>query len=74
MIPKSPHISRYMEKKYVHHSVISLNGKIIGIGKNTTIAVENAKKKMPDIEEYEYLISHVYPKLYLGSRIRVRES
>lgn len=73
MTPKSPHISRYMQKKYPRHTVISLNGKIIGIGKNAIIAAENAKKKMPDIEEYEYLISHVFPKIYIGGGIRVRE-
>lgn len=56
---KAPYISEALEKKHPGEVVISLDGKILGIGENTIIAVENAKKVMPDIEEKEFLVSRI---------------
>lgn len=41
---KSPYISDELEEKYPHHAVISLDGEILGIGKNALLAFEEAKK------------------------------
>ncbi len=56
---KAPYISATLEKNHPGEVIISLNGKILGIGKNTIIAVENAKKVMPDIDEKEFLVSRI---------------
>lgn len=59
---KSPKISAAIQKKHPGETAVSLNGKIIAIGKNSVDAVQKAKKTIPDIEEKEFLISHIYPK------------
>lgn len=59
---KSPKISVAIQKKYPGKTAISVNGKIIAIGKNSIEAVEKAKKSMPNIEEKEFLVSHIYHK------------
>lgn len=64
MMPISPYISPYMEKKHRGKTVISLNGKILGIGENALIAVEKARKIMPGIDREEYLISHIRYGIY----------
>jgi hypothetical protein len=59
---KSPKISAAIQKEHTGQTAISLNGKIIGIGKDSIDALKKAKLKMPDIENTEFLISHIYPK------------
>ncbi|MEK9166992.1 MAG: hypothetical protein AAB836_01685 [Patescibacteria group bacterium] len=49
-----------MEKKYRGYSVISLGGKILGIGKNPILALNMAKKEMVNIEKKEFLVSRIY--------------
>lgn len=43
-------------------SIISLNGKILGIGSDCLIALKKAKKVMPDIEKKDFLVSRILPK------------
>lgn len=59
---KDPKISTAMEKKYMGKSIISLDGKILGIGSDCLKAFKQAKKKMPDIEKKEFLVSRILPK------------
>lgn len=58
---KDPKISASMKKKYMGKSIISLNGKILGIGSDCLIALQKAKKVMPDIENKEFLVSDIRP-------------
>lgn len=64
-MPKSPHISAAIEKNHVGEVVISWNGKILGIGKNSLLALKKAKKVMPNIEDKEFLISRI-PSKYVS--------
>ncbi|MFA5829656.1 MAG: hypothetical protein WC843_04130 [Candidatus Gracilibacteria bacterium] len=57
---KEPKISTAFEKKHAGQVTISLNGKIIGMGKNAIFALRNAKKKMPNIEKKEFLVSRIH--------------
>ena len=57
-----PKISAVMAKEHSGKVTISLNGKIIAIGKNSVEALKKAKKKDPDIENKEFLISRIQPK------------
>lgn len=59
---KSPKISVAIQKKHPGKTAISVNGKIIAIGKNSIEAIKEAKKSMPNIEEKEFLVSHIYRK------------
>ena len=51
-----------MKKNHEGEVALSLDGEIIGIGKNAVIALENAKQKMPNIGEKEFLISRIQTK------------
>lgn len=60
MMPVQPTITSEMEKKYPGYSVISLmDGTIAGIGKNSLLAVEEAKKTIPNIIDLDFLISRI---------------
>ena len=59
MMPISPKISAVLEKKHPGETVISFDGKILGIGKNAVIALKKAKKVMSDIEDKEFLVSRI---------------
>ncbi len=61
-MPITPHISALMKKNHEGEVALSLDGEIIGIGKNAVIALENAKQKMPNIGEKEFLISRIQTK------------
>lgn len=61
-MPKLPKISAVLQKKHSGETVISLNGKIVSIGKNSLEAVNKAKKSIPDIENKEFLVSRIHPK------------
>ena len=56
----SPKISSVIAKKYKGCIAISLDGKIIGIGRDSVIALENAKSKMHNIEEKDFLVSRIH--------------
>lgn len=58
----SPKISAVMRKKYPGKTVISWNGKILGVGENAVVALKKAKKVMADIEKKEFLVSRIYGK------------
>ncbi len=51
-----------MRKKYPGKTVISWNGKILGVGENAVVALKKAKKVMADIEKKEFLVSRIYGK------------
>lgn len=55
-----PKISAVMVKKHPGEVVISLDGKILGVGKDSLKALKEAKKIMPDIEKKEFAISHIH--------------
>ncbi|MEK7672538.1 MAG: hypothetical protein AAB373_01505 [Patescibacteria group bacterium] len=59
---KAPNISARMEEKHVGKTIISFNGKVLGIGTDCVIALHEAKKVMPDIEKKEFLVSRIHPK------------
>lgn len=63
---KTPRISAIFQEKHRGQTVISLDGKIIGVGKTSVVALKDAKKKMPDIEAKEFLVSRIHPK-YLAA-------
>lgn len=52
-----------MQKKYAGYTVVSLNGKILGIGVDTVAAVEKAKNSEPAIENKEFMISRISPPI-----------
>jgi len=58
-MPKTPHISAVLKKEHPGEVVISLNGKIIAIGKDALLALKKAKKMVPDIENKEFLVSRI---------------
>ncbi len=58
---KEPKITAAMEKKYMGKSIISLNGKILGIGSDCLEALKEAKKVMPDAEKHVLLVSDIRP-------------
>ncbi len=64
MMPISPKISAAMKKKHSGETVISFNGKILGVGKHSLIALRKARKIMPDIDKKEFLISRI-PSKYI---------
>ena len=49
-----------MRRKHPGEVVISLNGKILGVGKDSIKALKEAKKKMPDIGKEEFAISRIH--------------
>lgn len=59
-MPKTPKISAVIKKKYKGQVAISLNGKILGIGKDSVLAFKEAKKRMKDIEKKEFLVSRIH--------------
>ena len=59
---KSPKISAVMQKKHVGDVVISLNGKIISVAKDSFAGFKKAKKVLPNIENEEFLISRIHHK------------
>lgn len=61
-MPKTPHISSELKKEHHGEIAISLNGKIIAIGKNALLALQKAKKIMSDIEEREFVVSRIQYK------------
>jgi hypothetical protein len=60
MMPISPKISIFIREKHTGETVISLEGEVLGIGRDGTQALEKAKKKMPNIEKKEFLVSHIH--------------
>lgn len=58
---KVPKISAAMEKKYMGKSIISLNGKIMGVGSNCLEALKEAQKVMPDIQKQVLLVIDIRP-------------
>lgn len=63
---KTPKISTVLQEKHKGEVVISLDGKVIALGKTTTIAYHNAKKEMPDIDNKEFLVSRIHPKYLIA--------
>lgn len=61
-----------MEKKHMGKSIISLNGKVLGIGSDCLIALKQAKKVMPDIEKKDFLVSRIIPK-YLAPCVFIHQ-
>ena len=59
-MPIAPKISAVMKRTYSGQVVISLNGKILGIGTDAQKALTKAKKIMPEIEREEFLISTIH--------------
>lgn len=59
-MPISPKISAVFRKKNSGKVLISLNGKILGMGSDSTAALKEAKKVMPEIEKKEFLISRIH--------------
>lgn len=59
-MPKTPKITAVLEEKYKGQIVISLNGKILGIGADSILALKKAKKNMKNIEEKEFLVSRIH--------------
>jgi hypothetical protein len=57
-----PKISAVFQRQYPGGTVISLNGKIVGIGKDGFAALKKAKKILPGIEKEEFLVSRILPK------------
>lgn len=55
-----PKISAVLRKKHPRGVVISLDGKILGVGKDTIEALKRAKKIMPNIEDKEFAISRIH--------------
>lgn len=56
-----PKISANMQKKHKGDTVISLqNGKIVAFGKDPRIALKNAKKVIPDIDNIEFVVSRIH--------------
>jgi len=61
-MPQAPKISAALQKNHSGEVAISLNGKVIAVGKTSTEALKKAKKKVPDIEEKEFLVSRIHHK------------
>ena len=61
-MPITPKISALIKKQHRGEVAISLEGKIVAIGKNSIQALRKAKKAMPDIEGKEFLVSRIQPK------------
>jgi uncharacterized protein YktB (UPF0637 family) len=61
-MPQAPKISAALQKDHPGEVAISLDGKVIGVGKTSTEALKEAKKKIPDIEKKEFLVSRIYNK------------
>ncbi|MBI4235122.1 hypothetical protein HY604_02380 [Candidatus Peregrinibacteria bacterium] len=57
-----PRIAAVMQRKYRGYVVISLDGRVLGFGKDGILALDQAKKKDKDIEKKEFLISRVHGK------------
>ena len=64
---KPAKISSVLKKKCNGHIVISLNGKVLGVGKDAVLALNDAKKKMKDIEDKEFLVSRIHDKEILAA-------
>jgi hypothetical protein len=61
-MPQVPKISSALQKNHTGEVAISLDGKVIGLGKTSTEALKEAKKKIPDIENKEFVVSRIQPK------------
>ena len=59
---KLPRISSVLEKKHPGKVVLSWDGKILAIAKDSFLALQKAKKIMPSIESKEFLISRIHGK------------
>lgn len=57
-----PKISAVIQRKYKGYVVISLDGKILGLGKDAVLALEKAKQRDKNIENKEFLISRIHGK------------
>lgn len=66
MMIRTPIISSALQKKHPGDVVISLNGKILGIGKNSIQAFEKAKEKLPNIDDQSFLISRIHGKVLVA--------
>lgn len=66
MMIKTPMISSALQKKHPGDVVISLHGKILGIGKNSIQAFKEAKKKLPNIDDQSFLISRIHGKVLVA--------
>lgn len=62
LMPKSPKISADLRKNHHGEVAISLSGKIIAIGKNSLVAFRKAKKIIPDLENKEFVVTHIHHK------------
>ena len=65
-MPQPPKISAIFQKKHEGEVAISLEGKVIAVGKNAVVAFKKAQKKVPNLEEEEFLISRIHHK-YLAA-------
>lgn len=65
-MPIVPKISSALKRDHQGEVAISLEGKIIAIGKNAIEALKKAKKIMPTIEDEEFLVSRIKPR-YLAA-------
>ena len=54
---KSPRISAVLQKDYPGYVVVSLNGKVLGVGKDSVKALRDAIKIMPDIEDKDFWLN-----------------
>ena len=59
---KPAKISSAFRRKHQGKAAISLNGKVIAVGKNAVAALQLAKKKNPSIEEEDFVISKIHYK------------
>lgn len=59
---KAPKISAVFQKEHTGETAISLDGKIIAVGKNSVEAFKKAKKIIPQIEEKEFLVTRIQHK------------
>lgn len=59
---KTPKISAVLHKQHTGEIIISLDGKIIAIGKNSLAAFKKAKKILPQIEDKEFLVTRIQHK------------
>jgi len=57
-----PKISAVVKKKHAGEVAISMNGKVVAVGKNSVEALKKAKQVDPNIEDKEFLISRILSK------------
>ena len=61
-MPKTPQISAVLKKEHPGEVAISFNGNVVGVGKTAILALQKAKKNIPDIEKKEFLVSRIQYK------------